>query len=326
MSRTRSTVLHSISRVNPADGDICHFSDGLTGAPNKIIAASDGKLYFTISDDPAAIGRIKTDGTIKEFRTGLDERRVPRRAGRGRRPRPVVHRERQPRADRAHGEPQPRLHRVRRRHAGPRPPRRRRPRRHHARPRRQRVVHRERARRPHRAPVRAARRRPRAGPEGAADRPPHGHRRRAERHGHAELAGDLADRRVRPRHELRQAVGPGRRRRLERRRPGHRDDPALAAGELPRLRPPGRHQRGRHRRLRSRRAVDRRGGPPARLRAERGRDAGDPRPDAARRPRATPRRRTPTATATTTSSTPPTCPSRRRCSASPSSSSRRAAR
>ena len=52
MSRTRSTVLHSISRVNPADGDICHFSDGLTGAPNQIIAASDGKLYFTIPATP----------------------------------------------------------------------------------------------------------------------------------------------------------------------------------------------------------------------------------------------------------------------------------
>ena len=77
MSRARSTVLHSISRVNPADGDICHFSDGLTGAPNKIIAASDGKLYFTISDDPAAIGRIKTDGTIKEFRTGLTNDAYP---------------------------------------------------------------------------------------------------------------------------------------------------------------------------------------------------------------------------------------------------------
>jgi streptogramin lyase len=64
-------ALHSISRVNPADGDICHFSAGLTGAPNKIVSASDGKLYFTISGDPAAIGRIKTDGTIKEFRSGL---------------------------------------------------------------------------------------------------------------------------------------------------------------------------------------------------------------------------------------------------------------
>ncbi len=77
MSRGRSSVLHSISRVNPADGDICHFSDGLTGAPNKIISASDGKLYFTISEDPAAIGRIKTDGTIKEFRTGLTNDAYP---------------------------------------------------------------------------------------------------------------------------------------------------------------------------------------------------------------------------------------------------------
>ncbi len=48
----RTSSLHSISRVNPADGDICHFSEGLTGAPNKIVAASDGKLYFTESGDP----------------------------------------------------------------------------------------------------------------------------------------------------------------------------------------------------------------------------------------------------------------------------------
>jgi len=71
VAKTRTSSLHSISRVNPADGDICHFSEGLTGAPNKIVAASDGKLYFTESGDPAAIGRVKTDGTIKEFSTGL---------------------------------------------------------------------------------------------------------------------------------------------------------------------------------------------------------------------------------------------------------------
>jgi streptogramin lyase len=77
MSKGRSSVLHSVSRVNPADGDVCHFSEGLTGAPNKIVSASDGKLYFTVSDNPAAIGRIKTDGTIKEFSSGLTSDSAP---------------------------------------------------------------------------------------------------------------------------------------------------------------------------------------------------------------------------------------------------------
>jgi len=71
VSKGRTSSLHSIGRVNPADGDFCHFSEGLTGAPNKLVAASDGKLYFTITGDPAAIGRVKTDGTIKEYRSGL---------------------------------------------------------------------------------------------------------------------------------------------------------------------------------------------------------------------------------------------------------------
>ncbi len=67
----RTTSLHSVGRLNPADDDICFFSEGLTGAPNKLVSASDGKLYFTITGDPAAIGRVKTDGTIKEYRSGL---------------------------------------------------------------------------------------------------------------------------------------------------------------------------------------------------------------------------------------------------------------
>ena len=67
----RTESLHKIGRINPADGDICFFSAGLTGAPNKIVAASDGKLYFTESGNPAAIGRVKTDGAIREYRSGL---------------------------------------------------------------------------------------------------------------------------------------------------------------------------------------------------------------------------------------------------------------
>ncbi len=61
-----------IESFSPADpDDPCFWSSGLSGAPNKIVAASDGKLYFTLSDDPGAIGRIKTDGTIREFSAGL---------------------------------------------------------------------------------------------------------------------------------------------------------------------------------------------------------------------------------------------------------------
>jgi streptogramin lyase len=61
--------IESFSPNNPEDP--CFWATGLTGAPNKIVAAADGRLYFTISDDPAAIGRIKTDGTITEYRSGL---------------------------------------------------------------------------------------------------------------------------------------------------------------------------------------------------------------------------------------------------------------
>ena len=51
-----------IGRLKPADGNVTLYTAGLTGAPNQITAASDGKLYFTESGNPAAIGRIKTDG------------------------------------------------------------------------------------------------------------------------------------------------------------------------------------------------------------------------------------------------------------------------
>ena len=153
MSKGRSAVLHSISRVNPADGDICHFSDGLTGAPNKIISASDGKLYFTISDDPAAIGRIKpptarSRSSAPASPTTRTPSRWPRAAtttcGSPGAPAPGASG-----AWRTPATPSPSSPAARPASAS----RRRRPRRHHARPRRQRVVHRERARRPHRAPV-----------------------------------------------------------------------------------------------------------------------------------------------------------------------------
>jgi streptogramin lyase len=62
---------HKIGRFNPADEKVNLFSANLTGAPNQITAASDGKLYFTESGNPAAIGRIKTDGKINEYRSGL---------------------------------------------------------------------------------------------------------------------------------------------------------------------------------------------------------------------------------------------------------------
>jgi len=75
--KTRTSSPHTIGRLNPVDGDMCFFQEGLTGAPNTIVAASDGRLYFTESGDPAAIGRVKTDGTIKEFSTGLTADSVP---------------------------------------------------------------------------------------------------------------------------------------------------------------------------------------------------------------------------------------------------------
>jgi streptogramin lyase len=67
--------IESFSPSNPDDP--CFWSTNLTGTPNQIVAASDHKLYFTESDDPAAIGRIKTDGNIKEYRTGLTADSAP---------------------------------------------------------------------------------------------------------------------------------------------------------------------------------------------------------------------------------------------------------
>ena len=67
--------IESFSPSNPDDP--CFWSTNLTGTPNQIVAASDHKLYFTESDDPAAIGRIKTDGNIKEYRTGLTANSAP---------------------------------------------------------------------------------------------------------------------------------------------------------------------------------------------------------------------------------------------------------
>jgi len=67
--------IESFSPSTP--GDPCFWSTNLTGTPNQIVAASDRKLYFTESDDPAAIGRIKTDGNIKEYRTGLTADSAP---------------------------------------------------------------------------------------------------------------------------------------------------------------------------------------------------------------------------------------------------------
>ena len=67
--------IESFSTSNPDDP--CFWSTNLTGTPNQIVAASDHKLYFTESDDPAAIGRIKTDGNIKEYRTGLTANSAP---------------------------------------------------------------------------------------------------------------------------------------------------------------------------------------------------------------------------------------------------------
>jgi streptogramin lyase len=68
--------IESFSPSNPDDP--CFWSSNLTGTPNQIVAASDHKLYFTESDDPAAIGRIKTDGKIKEYRgTGLTADAAP---------------------------------------------------------------------------------------------------------------------------------------------------------------------------------------------------------------------------------------------------------
>jgi streptogramin lyase len=62
---------NQIGRLAAATGNVTHFTAGLTGAPDQIVAAGDGNLYFTESGNPAAIGRIKPGGAIKEFRTGL---------------------------------------------------------------------------------------------------------------------------------------------------------------------------------------------------------------------------------------------------------------
>jgi streptogramin lyase len=67
--------LESFSPSNPDDP--CFWSTNLTGTPNQIVTASDHRLYFTESDDPAAIGRIKTDGKINEYRTGLTADSAP---------------------------------------------------------------------------------------------------------------------------------------------------------------------------------------------------------------------------------------------------------
>jgi streptogramin lyase len=67
--------IESFSPSNPDDP--CFWSTGLTGTPNQIVTASDDKLYFTESGDPAAIGRIKTDGAIREYRTGLTADSAP---------------------------------------------------------------------------------------------------------------------------------------------------------------------------------------------------------------------------------------------------------
>ena len=69
---------HRIGSIDPYDPhDPCFYADGLTGAPNQITAASDGKLYFTETGDPAAIGHIRTSGLIKEYRSGLTADSAP---------------------------------------------------------------------------------------------------------------------------------------------------------------------------------------------------------------------------------------------------------
>jgi streptogramin lyase len=59
-----------IGRLCPDDGSVQHYDGGLSSMrPRQITAASDGKLYFTEADD--GIARIKTDGSIKEYRSGI---------------------------------------------------------------------------------------------------------------------------------------------------------------------------------------------------------------------------------------------------------------
>ena len=53
-SRSRAPGGDKIERFSPANpDDPCFWSTGLTGAPNQIVTASDSKLYFTESDNPA---------------------------------------------------------------------------------------------------------------------------------------------------------------------------------------------------------------------------------------------------------------------------------
>ena len=68
---------NKIGRFDPAKNKADLFKAGLTGAPNQITRASDGRLYFTESGNPATIGRVKTDGAIKEYRSGLDPDTAP---------------------------------------------------------------------------------------------------------------------------------------------------------------------------------------------------------------------------------------------------------
>jgi streptogramin lyase len=72
-----NAIENKIGRFDPAKSKVDLFKGGLTGAPNQITPASDGKLYFTESGNPAAIGRVKTDGAIKEYRTGLSAGGAP---------------------------------------------------------------------------------------------------------------------------------------------------------------------------------------------------------------------------------------------------------
>jgi streptogramin lyase len=71
LSRINET-LSWVGRMAPDGSDKCRFpeSGGLSGAPNKIVAGSDDKMYFTIAGDTDAIGRVKMDGTLDEFEIG----------------------------------------------------------------------------------------------------------------------------------------------------------------------------------------------------------------------------------------------------------------
>ena len=70
----------AIGRIDPDTGDITEFSEGLTpgSAPSHIVAASNGKLFFTQANNPGRIGRIKTDGKIDEYTSGLTANSAPR--------------------------------------------------------------------------------------------------------------------------------------------------------------------------------------------------------------------------------------------------------